>query len=375
MNGEKPESMFDLTGMEKGDSKMRKWSRQNRKNIQAMIEERTGVSLCVKQRRSRYRAQYAAIAAACIIGMVTLSAYAYVKFSSLDGDQVGFGAVYQGGGRFEIVVENASDRILELEDRVKVMQWSTGEEVEGDRSKIKMSGLSIEPHSQGIVSIDLSEGYDLEAMASRLPDGDWYYFILTNNGFAFGQDWMCSFDLEIGQTQEVAERMSVQMAERLEQSSNTQTPGTQPSDVQPSDTQTENGNESEPDSENLYSADWVWPTVSHRVSVSYGEQGNGRFSDHMNVAGTEGDEVYAAADGNVIMAGFDSTYGNVLILDLGDGVTVKYGHLKEIHVSEGDSVCRGQIIGSVGKSGMATGPNLLFAVYVDGEAVDPVVSE
>ncbi len=354
---------------------MRKWSRQNRKNIRAMIEERTGVSLCVSQRRSRYRVQYAAFAAVCMLCLVTLSAYAYAKFSSLDEDQVGFGAVYQGEGRFEIVVENASDRILELEDNVKVMQWSTGEEVEGDRSKIKMSGLTIEPHSQGIVSIDLSEGYDMEAMASRLSDGDWYYFILTNNGFAFGQDWMCSFDLEIGQTQEVAERMSERMAERLEESLNAQSLDTQPSDAQLADTQTENGNGSEPDAENLYSADWVWPTLSHTVSVSYGEQGNGRFSDHINIAGTEGDEVYAAADGSVIMTGFDSTYGNVLILDLGGGVTVKYGHLKEIHVSEGDAVERGQLVGSVGKSGMATGPNLMFAVYVDGEAVDPVIPE
>lgn len=88
---------------------MRKWSRQNRKNIRAMIEERTGVSLCVSQRRSRYRVQYAAFAAVCMLCLVTLSAYAYAKFSSLDEDQVGFGAVYQGEGRFEIVVENASD--------------------------------------------------------------------------------------------------------------------------------------------------------------------------------------------------------------------------------------------------------------------------
>ena len=93
----------------------------------------------------------------------------------------GFAPAYQGDGRFEIVIVNESGRELKLQDNVKVMQWSTGEEVEGDNGKIRMSGLTIAPHSQGVVSIDISEGYDVKAMEENLPEGDWYYFVLTNN--------------------------------------------------------------------------------------------------------------------------------------------------------------------------------------------------
>ena len=92
--------------------------------------------------------------------------------------------------------------------------------VEGDSRKIRMSGQTIEPRSQGVVSIDISEGYDVKAVEENLPEGDWYYFVLTNNNFAFGQDWMCSFDFEIEQTEDVMDRSAdfmEQVAEEREQ--------------------------------------------------------------------------------------------------------------------------------------------------------------
>ena len=91
------------------------------------------------------------------------------------GIWAGFASAYQGDGRFEIVIINDSDKELELQDDVKVMQWSTSKEVEGDSGKIRMSGQTILPHSQGVVSIDISEGYDVKAMEENLPEGDWYY--------------------------------------------------------------------------------------------------------------------------------------------------------------------------------------------------------
>lgn len=83
--------------------------------------------------------------------------------------------IKRSDGRFEIVIINESDRELKLQDSVKVMQWSTGKEVEGDNEKIRMSGLTIAPHSQGVVPIDISEGYDVGAMEENLQEKDWYY--------------------------------------------------------------------------------------------------------------------------------------------------------------------------------------------------------
>ena len=232
------------------------------------------------------------------------------------------------------------------------MQWSTSKEVEGDSGKIRMSGQTILPHSQGVVSIDISEGYDVKAMEENLPEGDWYYFILTNNNFAFGQDWMCSFDFDIEQTEDVMDRS----ADFMEQIAGEQ--------------RTE---EKQYGTGELVFPEWSWPTVSRKVSGLYGIRENGTHSDHINIAGTAGDEIYAVADGVVLEAAFESYSGNFIVVDLGDGITAKYGHLKEIKVSEGEEIKQGQVIAILGQTGMATGPNLMFAVSINGEEVNPFV--
>ena len=294
--------------------------------------------------------------AGSLLCLVSLSAFAYAKFSDLNGDVAGFASAYQGDGRFEIVIINDSDRELKLQDNVKVMQWSTSKEVEGDSRKIRMSGQTIAPHSQGVVSIDISEGYDVKAMEENLPEGDWYYFVLTNNNFAFGQDWMCSFDFEIEQTEDVMDR-SVDFMEQMAGEQKTE--------------------EKQYDMGELAFPDWSWPTVSRNVSGLYGIRENGispaYYSDHVNIAGTAGDEIYAVADGVVLETAFESSSGNFIVVDLGDDVTVKYGYLKEIKVSEGEEIKQGQVIATLGQTGMATGPNLMFAVSINGVEVNPFV--
>lgn len=333
---------------------MEKYSRKNLDRIQNIVQEKTGVDFSSQGKTSVYKIRQAAILTCCFMCFISLSAFAYVKFSELNGDTAGFAAAYQGEGRFEIVVENYSDIELNLQDNVKVMQWSTGREVAGDNGKIKMSSLKIAPHSQGIVSIDISEGYDISAMQENLSDDDWYYFVLTNNNFVFGQDWHCSFDFEVEDTAAAANRL----ARLMEQNS---------------------GEPNKPEQQaaagSLIYADWDWPAGSQMVSAWYGEQPNGSFSDHINIAGASGDDVYAVADGVVLEAGFESVCGNYICLDLGDGVAVKYGHLAEINVAVGDEVKQGQSIAALGQTGMATGPNLLFAVSVNGENINPLLED
>ncbi len=331
---------------------MKKYSRKNLRAIQAIVQEKTGAVIIPDRKQAGHKIRQMALLAGSLLCLVISCAFAYAKFSDLNGDVAGFAPAYQGDGRFEIVIINESDRELELQDKVKVMQWSTSEEVEGDSGKIKMSGMTIAPHSQGVVSIDISEGYDVKAMEENLPEGDWYYFVLTNNNFAFGQDWMCSFDFEIEQTEDVMDRS----ADFMEQMAGEQ--------------RTE---EKQHSTGELAFPDWNWPTVSRDVSVLYGRQENGSYSDHVNIVGTDGDEIFAVADGVVLEAAFESSFGNFIVVDLGDGVTVRYGHLKEIKVSEGEEIKQGQVIATLGQTGMATGPNLLFAVSVNGEEVNPLV--
>lgn len=323
---------------------MEKYNKHRLENIQAIFEEQTGVNITKKGSNRFYGVRRTVALAGMMLCFLTLSAFAYSKFSSIAGDEVGFNPVYKGDGIFEITITNLSDKDLELQEQVKVMRWSSAEEVQGDADKIVFENKKIEAHSEGTIMIDLSEGYNIAELEEPLPSGDWYYLVLTNNNFAFGQDWMCGIDFDENVSDAVSYRTETETEpERI---------------VYPSDLRFE---------------EWTWPTISKTVSAPYGEQKNGNVSDHINIAGNMGDEVYSVADGIVVDTGFEVTYGNYILIELEDGITVKYGHLKEILVDNGEQVVQGQKIGKLGKTGMATGANLSFTVYENGEAINPIV--
>jgi murein DD-endopeptidase MepM/ murein hydrolase activator NlpD len=83
--------------------------------------------------------------------------------------------------------------------------------------------------------------------------------------------------------------------------------------------------------------------------------------------------IVAAADGEVLYAGYRGGYGNTVILDHGNGVTTLYAHQAPggIRVSTGQSVSRGQRIGTVGTTGSSTGLHLHFEVRVNGTPKNP----
>lgn len=85
-----------------------------------------------------------------------------------------------------------------------------------------------------------------------------------------------------------------------------------------------------------------------------------------------GTEIVAAAAGQVVQAGWDTTgFGNRVVLDHGHGVQTLYGHLDHVDVMVGDVVQAGQRIGLSGNSGNSSGPHLHFGVMADGSWVDP----
>ena len=85
-----------------------------------------------------------------------------------------------------------------------------------------------------------------------------------------------------------------------------------------------------------------------------------------------GTPVYAANAGKVLCAEPFVVPGNSVLLDHGHGVITAYFHMKEIQVKPGDRIARGQVIGTVGNTGRSTGPHLHWAVYAQGQAVNPV---
>src|SRR5690606_38000566 len=90
-------------------------------------------------------------------------------------------------------------------------------------------------------------------------------------------------------------------------------------------------------------------------------------------AAATGTPIKATGDGKVIFAGWKGGYGRTVILQRGQGIQTLYAHMNGFgrNIRSGTRVSQGQIIGYVGKTGLATGPRLHYEFYVNGAVRNP----
>ncbi len=115
------------------------------------------------------------------------------------------------------------------------------------------------------------------------------------------------------------------------------------------------------------SGQFVWPTngtITQRFSW---------YHPGIDIA-NPGEPLDVAADsGSVVFAGWDNTgYGNMVLIDHGNGFRTRYGHLSQIMVISGQTVSRGSTIGRMGNTGHSTGPHTHFEIYLNGTRVNPL---
>lgn len=96
-----------------------------------------------------------------------------------------------------------------------------------------------------------------------------------------------------------------------------------------------------------------------------------KFHYGTDLAADSGESVLAFADGVATAAGVSDSYGNYLIIDHGQGYSSLYAHLSDFAVREGDEVKKGQLIGFVGSTGLATGPHLHFELRCGDKYLNP----
>lgn len=120
-----------------------------------------------------------------------------------------------------------------------------------------------------------------------------------------------------------------------------------------------------------------WPANATYITSYFGYRyspfGYGtEFHSGVDIAGPIGTDIYAAEDGVVEKADWWGGYGNIIVVNHGNGLKTRYAHLDGYYVSEGQRVKRGQVIAPMGTTGWSTGPHLHFEVRIDGDAKNPL---
>jgi murein DD-endopeptidase MepM/ murein hydrolase activator NlpD len=112
---------------------------------------------------------------------------------------------------------------------------------------------------------------------------------------------------------------------------------------------------------------FVWPTggtITQRFSW---------YHPGLDIANPSAPSVIAADSGRVVYAGWDSSgYGNMVLIDHGNGFKTRYGHLSQIMVISGQTIARGQAVGRMGSTGHSTGTHLHFEIYLNGVRLNPL---
>lgn len=117
--------------------------------------------------------------------------------------------------------------------------------------------------------------------------------------------------------------------------------------------------------------------VAGRISSPFGNRihpvtGKPSFHGGVDFAASYGTGIKATRAGEIIVKTYNSSYGNYIIIDHGNGIASLYAHMSGFNVSIGQEVSQGSIIGFIGSTGSSTGPHLHFEIRVNGTRVNPM---
>lgn len=170
---------------------MSTFNQENYNSILYLFSKETGVPTRHKYRKYNVISPKTVLILVVLLVFVTMAAFTYPLFSPLNGDAVTLEGEYLGNGIVSVSVMNHSKRYLEFQPQLKLVKWVTEEEVAPVSDNITFDGLKIAPNSPGTLVINLSEAYDMDMLEESLIS-EWYYLVLTNQNFLFGQEWKCS---------------------------------------------------------------------------------------------------------------------------------------------------------------------------------------
>ena len=120
---------------------------------------------------------------------------------------------------------------------------------------------------------------------------------------------------------------------------------------------------------------FIWPTSSRRINSHFGGRNLwGRYDYHsgLDIHASYGEGIKAADGGTVTFAGWQGSYGNLVIITHDNGIKTYYAHNSSLVVSVGQKVYQGQVVARAGSTGNSSGVHCHFEVRVNNTAVNPL---
>lgn len=117
---------------------------------------------------------------------------------------------------------------------------------------------------------------------------------------------------------------------------------------------------------------FITSTYGYRTNPKTGK--GFEFHKGLDFRGNTGTPILSKYNGTVLKTGTNSLSGNYVWVDHGGSVQTVYSHLSKISVKQGQKVTQYEKIGELGSTGRSTGPHLHFGLYINGEAVDPILT-
>lgn len=123
----------------------------------------------------------------------------------------------------------------------------------------------------------------------------------------------------------------------------------------------------------------IWPIkggIGH-ISQQFGQNRhpiNGSWYIHKGLdisTYRSGDPILATANGQVVTVAYDSGFGNYVIIKHKHGMYTRYCHMSSVKVKKGQFVSQREVIGTIGNTGLSTGPHLHYEIHIGSEVVDP----
>lgn len=248
-------------------------------------------------------------------------------------------------------IAKADRELIEfIQKQIEIIK-STEEKLKIDKAKVSSSKLAVENERKSYqVAVDAKNNY-MKVLESNLD--------LYKAEYEKAQASWDSLDSEIQRLQkQIAEQKKAEAAARSRMGNRVYSDITVASGPR-------NGQK------------YTWPLPGHySISSPYGYRihpilGYTKLHTGIDIPAPSGTPAVAAKSGTVILAKFMNGYGNVVMIDHGDTVTV-YAHCSALNVGVGDSVKAGDVVSFVGSTGFSTGPHLHFEVRVNGATVNPL---